>query len=222
MSKLQQLHLASVGGNGQLPPPMALALASSFGSAQRWRDEFIAIGKAHEGASGWLVLLYVPGDGALVNAWIPGPEDQASGRVALLALEMHARSCVDSFFNSVNWDAVALRYSEAVHVASEGLGAPFDAASVAMVVDVRRAGVFKLANTMLPGAQWRDPASIAQWMEQLPKDREILVYCVFGHEVGRNSAVRLRAHGCNARFLEGGIDAWQTAGRPVTPKGKPA
>jgi superoxide dismutase, Fe-Mn family len=218
MRMLQQLYLDSLGGNGRLPPPMVLALAASFGSAQRWRDEFVAIGKVHAGQPGWVVLTYLPGDGTLLNAWIAGREDQARGGVVVLALEVQATSCVDSFLDSVNWDAVATRYSEAVHVASEGLGAPFDAASQAMVVDVRRAGVFELANTMLPGAQWRDPASIAQWMGRLPVGRDILVYCVHGHEVSRNSAVRLRAHGCNARFLEGGIDAWQTTGRPVMSK----
>jgi len=41
---------------------------------------------------------------------------------------------------------------------------------------------------------------------------------VYGHEVGRATALRLRAAGVDARFLRGGIDGWQAAGRPVDSK----
>jgi superoxide dismutase, Fe-Mn family len=51
---LHELYFANLGGDGQLPPPMALALASSFGSVERWRDEFVAMGKALGGGSGWV------------------------------------------------------------------------------------------------------------------------------------------------------------------------
>jgi Fe-Mn family superoxide dismutase len=46
----------------------------------------------------------------------------------------------------------------------------------------------------------------------------VVVYCVFGHEVGRSTALRLRAAGLNARYLRGGIDGWQAAGRPLANK----
>jgi superoxide dismutase, Fe-Mn family len=44
------------------------------------------------------------------------------------------------------------------------------------------------------------------------------VYCVYGHEVGRVTALRLQAAGLKARYLVGGIDAWQAAGRPLVDK----
>jgi Fe-Mn family superoxide dismutase len=47
----------------------------------------------------------------------------------------------------------------------------------------------------------------------------VIVYCVYGHEVGRATALRLRAAGLKARYLRGGIDGWQTAGRALNPKG---
>ncbi len=47
---------------------------------------------------------------------------------------------------------------------------------------------------------------------------ELAFYCVYGHEVGRATALRLRALGVDARYLDGGIDAWQRAGRPTEPK----
>jgi len=72
---------------------------------------------------------------------------------------------------------------------------------------------------MIPGARWRDPTRVAEWSSELSADREVIVYCVYGHEVGRATAVRLRAAGLNARYLRGGIDGWHTAGRVLNPKG---
>jgi Fe-Mn family superoxide dismutase len=71
---------------------------------------------------------------------------------------------------------------------------------------------------MIPGARWCDPAAVDAWSRELPTDRELVVYCVYGHEVGRATALRLRAAGLKARYLSGGIDAWQKAGRAVEPK----
>lgn len=226
---LHELYFSSLGGDGQQPPPMALALASSFGTVERWRDEFVAMGKALGGGSGWIILSYIPRDGTLVNQWASDHTQGIATGVPILALDMYehayhidfganAGAYVDRFMDNINWPAVVLRYAQAVHAASEGLDAALDAVDTAVVIDVRRAGVFANAKTVISDAQWLDPAGIAQWMEQLPRDREILVYCVYGHEVSRNSAIRLRAHGLNARFLAGGIEAWQLAGRPLAPK----
>ncbi len=79
--------------------------------------------------------------------------------------------------------------------------------------------MFAQTETVIPGASWRDPAAVATWARELPRDKEIVVHCVYGHEVGRATALRLRAQRVKARFLRGGIDGWQTAGRPVDPKG---
>jgi rhodanese-related sulfurtransferase len=94
-----------------------------------------------------------------------------------------------------------------------------DDVAEAQVLDVRRAGMFDKAETLIPGAKWRDPAAVDAWARDLPADKEIVVYCVYGHEVGRATALRLRSQGLKARFLRGGIDGWQAAGRPVDPKG---
>ena len=48
---------------------------------------------------------------------------------------------------------------------------------------------------------------------------EIVAYRVCGHEVGRTTAMRLRAAGLNARYLHGGIDAWRAAGKALVAKG---
>ncbi|CAN7260541.1 rhodanese-like domain-containing protein [Pseudoduganella sp. LjRoot289] len=211
--QMAELSLSCAGGAGGPSPAMALALAASFGGERQWADN-VAAQTAHGDGAGWIVLNYLPHDGTLFNQWMPGHAPQADGGVPILAIEVPG-GAVDQ----VNWAVVESNYAQAVHHASSELSAPLGAAESALVIDVRRAGVYAQAPATLPGAQWRDPAAVAQWMQQLPPDRDILVYCVYGHEVGRNTAVRLRAHGFNARFLEGGIDAWQAAGLPLEPKG---
>jgi Fe-Mn family superoxide dismutase len=73
---------------------------------------------------------------------------------------------------------------------------------------------------LIPWASWRDPAAVDAWARDVPRDKEIVVYCVSSHEVGRATALRLRAQGLEARFLRGGIDGWQAAGRSGEPKAK--
>jgi len=97
-------------------------------------------------------------------------------------------------------------------------GATLDEAAHALLIDVRRAAAFDKASTMVAGARWCDPATVADWVGTLPADREIVVYCVHGHEVSQAAALRLRAAGLNARYLLGGFEAWQEAGRPVMAK----
>jgi Fe-Mn family superoxide dismutase len=104
------------------------------------------------------------------------------------------------------------------NLASEAFAAPPEGLGEALVLDVRRTPAFAASPVTLPGATWRDPVAVAQWGTEVPKDRDVLVYCVYGHEVGRYTAMRLQAMGVNARFLPGGIDAWQAAGKPVQSK----
>lgn len=231
---LHELHFACLGGDGApMVPAMALALAASFGSVERWREEFVAMGKAQGGGSGWVLLTFSPRDGSLVNSWAADHTHNVAGGVPILALDMYehayhmdfganAAAWVDAFMANINWAAVYARYQHAVH----GVGEEFSVSQAdlqggfktAVLFDVRRAGVFEQATQMLPNAQWRDPATVAQWAADVPPDSEVVVYCVYGHEVGRSTALRLRAQGINARFLKGGIDEWQKAGLHLADK----
>ena len=107
---------------------------------------------------------------------------------------------------------------EEVFAASESFGVDAQALVGALVIDVRRAPAYERANVMIPHARWCDPARVDQWAQELPADSPVVVYCVYGHEVSRSTVLQLRAAGIEARFLQGGIDAWQQAGRPVVPK----
>lgn len=228
---LHELYFGSLGGDGQtMTPAMELALQANFGSLSRWREEFVAMGNAQDGGSGWVLLVFQPRDGTLVNQCAADPAHALAGGIPILALDMFehayhmdfgtaAGSYVDAFMENVDWTGVYERYQVAVHGASEPFGATQDEVAGTLVLDVRRAAVFNDAPSRLAGAAWRDPASVDRWAADLSSDREVVVYCVYGHEVGRATALRLRAAGLRARFLRGGIDGWQAACRDLEPKG---
>ena len=128
---LHELHFRCLGGDGQgMAPAMALALAASFGSVERWREEFVAMGKALGGGSGWVLLSFQPRDGTLVNQWAADHTHAIAGGVPLLALDMYehayhldfgaaAGAWVDAFMANIDWDGVDARYRQAVHAARE-------------------------------------------------------------------------------------------------------
>ncbi|MBA4265290.1 MAG: superoxide dismutase [Comamonadaceae bacterium] len=227
---LHELYFASLGGDGQtMEPACRLALEANFGSVERWREEFTACAKALGGGSGWMLLVFQPGEGTLVNQWAANHTHVLAGGVPILALDMYehayhldfgaaAGAYVDAFMANIHWAQVHARYQQAVHAASEPFGRTAGDIDDALMVDVRRAGVFEQATTMIANAQWRDPAAVRNWANELPADLEVVVYCVHGHEVSRATALRLRSAGLHASHLHGGFEAWKAAERPTHPK----
>lgn len=227
---LHELYFGGLGGAGQaMTPAMALALQASFGSVERWREEFVAMGKALAGGSGWVLLSFQPREGTLVNQWAADHAHALAGGLPILALDMYehayhldfgaaAGAYVEAFMDNIRWATVYERYQHAVHSASGDLAASPDDLAGAKVLDVRRAGVYEQAADIIPGSRWQDPARVDSWVSALPKDEEVVVYCVYGHEVGRSTAMRLHAASVKARFLEGGIDGWKASGRAVAAK----
>jgi superoxide dismutase, Fe-Mn family len=132
-----------------------------------------------------------------------------------------AGAYVDAFMVNIDWKPVYLSYQAAVQAATEEIGCSQDEIDRSVVLDVRRAQAYEQTSALIPGASWRDPAQVEHWSRELQPGGDVVVYCGYGHEVGRATALRLRSAGLNARFLRGGIDGWQAAGRPVHPKGAP-
>lgn len=86
------------------------------------------------------------------------------------------------------------------------------------LIDVRRKADLDSDNSKLPGAVWHDPEQIETWSAQLPKDKEVVLYCVRGGSVSNSVLDKLRGKGINARFIEGGIVAWKEAGGELVAK----
>ena len=70
------------GGGGDPSGPLAEAIARDFGSLAKWRAEFVAMGKALGGGSGWVVLSRSPRDGTPGQRLVGRPHPQPGRRHA--------------------------------------------------------------------------------------------------------------------------------------------
>ena len=111
---LHELFFDGLGDGSEPGPALKDALARDFGSYERWREEFIATGKALAGGSGWVLLSWSPRDRRLVNQWAADHCHTLAGGVPILALDMYehsyhidygakAASYVDTFMEAVRW-----------------------------------------------------------------------------------------------------------------------
>ena len=112
---LHEIYFDGLGGGGSLAGPLADAIARDFGSLERWRTEFSAMGKAEGGGSGWVILAYSPRDKRLVNQWAADHTTTLAGGRPVLVLDMYehayhmdfgaaAARYVDVFMEAIRWD----------------------------------------------------------------------------------------------------------------------
>jgi Fe-Mn family superoxide dismutase len=120
---LHELFFASLGDESAPEGALRDALARDFGSIDRWRAEFSAMGKAQGGGSGWVLLTWSPHDSKLVNQWAMDHTTTLAGGCPILALDMYehsyhldygakAAAYVDAFMAAINWPNVARAYGE--------------------------------------------------------------------------------------------------------------
>jgi superoxide dismutase, Fe-Mn family len=118
---LHELYFDGLGGTGSPNGVLAEAIARDFGSFDRWRVEFAAMGKAIGGGSGWVLLTYSPRDKRLINQWAADHTTAIAGGRPILALDMFehsyhidygARSAayVDAFMEVIRWETPARLY----------------------------------------------------------------------------------------------------------------
>jgi Fe-Mn family superoxide dismutase len=114
---LHELFFASLGEESAPEGELRDALARDFGSVDRWRSEFSAMGKAQGGGSGWVLLTWSPRDHKLLNQWAMDHTTTLAGGCPILALDMYehsyhmdygarAAAYVDAFMATVNWTNV--------------------------------------------------------------------------------------------------------------------
>src|SRR5215475_4967893 len=66
---IHELYFDGIGGEGEPKGALAEAMKKDFGSVERWKAEFVAMGKALGGGSGWVLLTWSARDKRLVNTW---------------------------------------------------------------------------------------------------------------------------------------------------------
>ena len=240
---LHELYFASLGGDGIATKGMAEALAQDFGSLDRWRSEFRAMGYALGGGSGWVVLTYVPRDGRLLNQYASEHAQSIAGGVPILALDMYehayhidfganAKAYVDTFFRNIDWAALEARYEDARRAPAprplvqpefgdiESVGVEQVEAMLAegrpvQVIDVRPRHFVSRQQDIADGVTWRDPEQVEQWMGEISKAAPVVVYCAYGFHVGCKTAIRLREAGFDAKYMNSGHSGWKAIGHPV-------
>lgn len=89
------------------------------------------------------------------------------------------------------------------------------------LIDVRRKADLDASSEALPGATWHDPEKLAEWADSLPRDKNIVLYCVRGGSVSNSVVDALQAMGLRASFIDGGIEGWKAAGGELTQKCQP-
>lgn len=112
------------------------------------------------------------------------------------------------------------------------LAARIGAPGAPMLLDVRRPARFADSSHLLATAQWCAPEALEEFAHSRPPG-EVVVYCVYGHEVSQQASASLRQAGWNARFLAGGFEggepgvdtpqdmaAWRAA-RPLAIRKRP-
>ena len=111
---LHELFFDGLGEQSDPQPHLRERLAHDFGSFERWRSEFLAMGKALGGGSGWVLLCWSPRDRKLVNQWASDHCHSLAGGTPILALDMYehsyhldfgakAASYVDTFMTAIRW-----------------------------------------------------------------------------------------------------------------------
>ena len=83
----------------------------------------------------------------------------------------------------------------------------------ATVCDVRRVADYQADPRTIAGAEWRNPENVDAWATQLPKGKPVAIYCVRGGSVSKSVHAALTAKGFDVSYLEGGLAAWDAAGK---------
>ncbi|HEX9718861.1 MAG TPA: Fe-Mn family superoxide dismutase [Ramlibacter sp.] len=122
---LHELYFDGLGARGDPGGALSDAIKRDFGGFERWRSEFVAMGKALGGGSGWVLLTYAHRDGQLINQWAADHTHVVAGATPILALDMYehsyhmdygakAAAYVDAYMENINWTNVAKLHGRCV------------------------------------------------------------------------------------------------------------
>jgi Fe-Mn family superoxide dismutase len=234
------------GGGGDPSGALAEAMARDFGSVAKWRAEFVAMGKALRGGSGWVLLSRSPrpdseGGGTLSNVWAADHTHTLAGGTVVLALDMYEHSYaldfganadayVEAFMGNIAWERIASRFAGSAPATRphtvDTLAARrlIESDPSIFVIDARLADDAASVPVRLPRARRAPPNQVDAVAASLPKGAKAVVYCAWGFEIGGDCAAKLRERGIDAVAVAGGIGTWRADGLPTEPlkEGEPS
>jgi rhodanese-related sulfurtransferase len=107
----------------------------------------------------------------------------------------------------------------AARITPETLWGKLQAGEEVIIVDLRNSWEFDSDPFKLPGALQITPEDLNERQQEIPRDRELVLYCTCPNEATSASvAKKLQRHGFSqVRPLAGGIAAWRKLNLPVAP-----
>ncbi|OYX49865.1 MAG: superoxide dismutase [Alphaproteobacteria bacterium 32-64-14] len=120
---LHEIYFANLGKGGSKPgADLAQQIERDFGSHDRWRTEFVGMGKALGGGSGWVLLAWSPRLGRLMNQWAADHTLTAADGEVLVALDMYehayhmdfgakAGDYVNAFMGALDWTTASAAFA---------------------------------------------------------------------------------------------------------------
>ncbi|MED5622000.1 DedA family protein/thiosulfate sulfurtransferase GlpE [Ideonella sp. BN130291] len=194
-----------VPGVSVVAAPMAGALGMSIGrfvafevlAALVWTGAFLALGMVFS-TQIQQVLDVMAGTGAVAFGVL------VLALAAAVALRLWRRR---RFARSVEIERISV---DQLHRLMQQGDAP-------VVIDVRSAASAQADGRRIPGAITVELDAVPAIAGELPRDRDIVLYCSCPNEVSAARAARLLADAglVRARPLAGGLDAWVAAGKPL-------
>lgn len=232
--------VAEDGGEDPEDGDLKQALIEGFGSVSNWKAEIAMMAASHSEAPEWVVLAWCERFGRLQNVASHGGRLVLCGSVPILALDLRPHiyapvfgedqlSYVDTYLQNIHWGRVAqglastLRPSSRDENQSEGV-AQISVAELRdlmenekdapLVLDIRHGDDRERYPSRIADTDWRNSFKVAEWVDEIPRDRPVIVYCMYGFWVSQKVAGELRAEGIDAYSLEGGVTAWRAMGLP--------
>ncbi|NUQ35218.1 MAG: superoxide dismutase [Planctomycetaceae bacterium] len=128
---LHEHYFANLGGDGKPAGSVKDAIATAFGSYDRFEEQCRTVGASLGGGSGWTILNLNYHTGDLRLYWSGGHTHALAFGRPLLVMDMFehayqmdygaaATSYIDAFFKNLNWEEVDRRYQRAVKAMNAG------------------------------------------------------------------------------------------------------
>lgn len=242
---LHEVYFDSIGESGgqKLESESLMdAICASFSSVDEWRDEFQQLVSKLGNEDVWVVLAWSERLGRLLNLVLYDTTKGLFGVEPLITLDLYKHAYVDhfgdrpatyanSFLRNIDWHRVGVRFEAARSGNALALNEPLDHTQISvtqlnielektniapLVIDVRHNDDRERYRKRVLKTDWRDSFRVDEWAHELPKDKPVVVYCMYGFWVSQKVAEELRAKGINARSLSGGVTAWQAMGYSST------